>query len=360
MFNFSALSTGLSFNPSDTIWLETEQFEQLRLSSLVDPALNEAEQWQQYLQEIALFGFEQWLQKRASWHVVDRTQCINQTRAVYNLKVDEFKLNLIVKEHVLDEVTEIPREAIEQPDLATHFYVLLEVLEEQQRVLIRGFLRYDRLRDYCNRVSDCLQNGNYHIPLSIFDPEPNHLLFYCDFLEPATMPLSIPSTQHSTIPEAISEAMLIEHFQQTHIQLRQWIQGVFSEGWQAIEDLFSSEDYLAWSARNLSEGVKLGKLLDLGMQLQDHKAVLLVNVAAEADEQELSVLVQLHPTGNTQYLPSQIKLMLFSQAGEKLQEVCSRNQDNYIQLKSFKGQFGIPFRIGVSLGNICLYENFQI
>ncbi len=359
MFIFSALSTGFQLKPSETIWLETEQFEQLRLSSLVDPALNEADQWQQYLQAIALLGFEQWLQKRASSHVVDRTRCINQTRAVYNFRLDEFKLNLIVKEHVLDEVVEIPREAIEQPDLATHFYVLLEVSEEQQQLLIRGFLRYDRLWDYCNRVSDCLQNGNYHIPLSIFDPEPNHLLFYCDFLEPATMPLSIPSMQHSTIPEAISEAILMQHFQQTQIQLGQWLQGVFAEGWQAIEDLFSSEDYLDWSARNIGEGVKRGKLLDLGMQLQDHKAVLLVNVTAEA-EQELSVLVQLHPAGKTRYLPSQITLMLFSQAGEKLQEVCSRNQDNYIQLKSFKGQLGIPFRIGVSLGDICLYENFHL
>ncbi|MBW4550132.1 MAG: DUF1822 family protein [Aphanocapsa sp. GSE-SYN-MK-11-07L] len=358
MFSFSALSTGLKLKPAETIWLETEQFEQLRLSCLVDPALNEAEQWQQYLQAIALCGFEQWLQKRASSHVIDRTQCLNQVGAVYNLKVNEFKLNLIVKEQVLDEIAEIPTAAIEQLDRAAHFYVLLEVSEEQQQVKIRGFLRYDRLRDYCTHLNHGLQNGHYQIPLAVFDPEPNHLLFYCDFLEPAAMPLPASSTVPVAPPETISAPVSIP-FESTQIQLRQWLQGVFAEGWQAIDDLFSPQDRLAWSARNLSQGAKRGKLLDLGMQLQEHKTVLLVNVT-EAAEQELSVLVQLHPAGKTRYLPSQITLTLLSQAGEKLQEVRSRNQDNYIQLKSFKGQFGIPFKIGVSLGDICLYENFEL
>jgi hypothetical protein len=114
-------------------------------------------------------GFEQWLEKRAPSHCLDRTQCINHIGAVYNLKIDEFKLNLIVKEQVLDEVVEIPREALEQPALVAHFYVLLEVCEEQERLMIRGFLRSDRLINYCHRVSDSLQNGYYQIPLSVFD-----------------------------------------------------------------------------------------------------------------------------------------------------------------------------------------------
>ena len=53
-------------------------------------------------------------------------------------------------------------------------------------------------------------------------------------------------------------------------------------------------------------------------------------------------------------------LTLLSQAGKKLQEVGSRTQDNYIQLKSFKGRSGIPFSIVVSLGDTCLCENFEL
>jgi len=253
---------------------------------------------------------------------------------------------------------EIPREAIEQPALVAHFYVLLEVCEEQQLVMIRGFLRSDRLMNYCSRVSDCLQNDYYQIPLSAFDSEPNHLLFYCDFIEPAAMPLPVISTPHSATPDAISETPLTAS-QETPIQLGQWIQGVFAAGWQAIDDLFSPEVHLAWSPRNQREGAKRAKLIDLGMELQGQRVVLLVNVTEEADNQ-LSVLVQLHPAGEERYLPPQIALTLLSQAGKKLQEVGSRTQDNYIQLKSFKGRSGIPFSIVVSLGDIYLCENFEL
>jgi hypothetical protein len=78
---------------------------------------------------------------------------------------------------------------------------------------------------------------------------------------------------------------------------------------------------------NQREGAKRGKLIDLGMELQGQRVVLLVNVTEEADNQ-LSVLVQLHPAGEERYLPPQIALTLLSQAGKKLQEFRSRTQDN--------------------------------
>lgn len=358
MFSFSALPAGLNPRRPEIIYLEPEQLDQALLSSLVNPLLNEADQWQLYLNALALLGFEQWLQKRASSHFIDRTQCINQIGAVYNLKINEFKLNLIVKEHVLDEIAEISKEAVKQPDVAAHFTVLLEVSEEQQRLMIRGFLRYDRLMNYCSQASDNPQNDYYQITLSAFDPEPNHLLLYCDFLEPASIPLPVISTEHSATPDAISETTLTS-FQETRIQLRQWLQGIFAAEWHAIDGLFRPEVHLASSLRNQIEGAKRGKLIDIGMEFQGQRAVLLVNVTEEADK-KLSVLVQLHPTGEERYLLPQLKLTLLSQTGEKLQEVRSRTQDNYIQLKSFKGQSGIHFSIVVSLGDLCLRENFEL
>ena len=358
MFNFSVIPKNLRFRTPETIWLEPEQFEQALFNPLVSPLVNEADQWQLYLNALALLGFEQWLQKRTSKHFIDQTQCINQIGAVYNFKVDQFKLNLIAKEHVLDEVAEIPRAAIEQPDLVAHFYVLLEVSEEQQRVMIRGFLRYDRLMNYCNQISEGLQNDYYYIPLSAFDPEPNHLLFYCDFLEHSSMPLPVISTEHCARPDTTSEITLTAS-QATRISLGSWIQGIFAAGWQAIDDLFRQEVQLSWSLRSQREGAKRGKLVDLGIELQGQRAVLVVNVTEEADKQ-LSVLVQLHPAGEARYLPPQIALTLLSQADKKLQEVHARTQDNYIQLKSFKGRSGVPFSIVVILGDIYLRENFEL
>lgn len=365
MFRFLVSSAGSRHRQPEIVWLEPEQLEQV----LIDPSLTssahslaeEADQWQLYLNILALTGFEQWLQKRTSTHLIDRTKCINQAGALYNVKVAQFKLSLIAREHVLDEVVEIPRVAIEQSDLAAHFYVLIEVSEEQQRVIIRGFVRYDRLLHYCNRINEGRQNGYCPIPLSAFDPEPNHLLFYCDFLEPALILLPMTAAEPVATPEVLSETTLRTGMvvQETPIRLGQWVRGIFTSGWQAIADLVRPEVSLAWSPRNQGEGAKRGKLIDLGIELQGQKTVLLVSVTEEADK-KLSVLVQLHPVAEERHLPPQIALTLFSQTGEKLQEVCSRTYDNYIQLKPFKGRSGVLFSIAVSLGNICIRENFEL
>ena len=252
----------------------------------------------------------------------------------------------------------MPKEAVIKPELAAHFYVLLEVSEEQQTVIIRGFLRHDKLTNYCSQSGSSLHNDYYQIPLSIFDLEINHLLFYCDFLEPPAIPLPTVSQEYSSMQNLMPE-MSSTTSQEIPIQLGQWIEGIFTTGWQGINDLFNPQAVLALGLRNQGEGAKRGKLIDLGMDFQGQKILLLVNVTEGADN-KLSVLVQLHPGGEEKYLPHQITLTLLSQTGKKLQEVRSRIQDNYIQLKSFKGRSGIAFRIAISLGNICIYENFQL
>jgi Protein of unknown function (DUF1822) len=357
MINASVYPTRLNLMQSETIWLEAEHLKQAR--TLTRPFVRETEQWQMYLNAIALLGFEHWLHKCAAALSIDRTQCLNEVGAIYRLTANGFKLNLIAKEHVLDEITEIPQAAIAQPERSAHYYVLLEVSEEQARVIIRGFLRYDRLIHHLNQTHQTdAQNDYYRIPLSVFDPDPNHLLFDCEFLDPAAIPLPALSVQHGVT----AEVSLATVFQETRIKLGDLLQGIFAEGWQAlnaVNHLINPDAQLALSPRNQKNAKKCGKLIDLGMQLQGHSAILLLNITEEAEE-NLSVLVQLHPASQEPYLPPAMTLKLLSGTGEKLQEVRARSQDNYIQLRSFKGKSGIPFQIMVSLGDICLSENFEL
>lgn len=343
----SIFTTTLTLMHSETIWLESEQIEQA--ISAVDSSASEAHQWQIYLNTLAAIGLERWLQQSSSNRSIDRTQCISEIGAIYNFKVNGFKLTLLVKEHVLDEVAEIPTAAIELP---AHFYILLEINEEQQTAIVRGLLRSDRLIDYLDRVNRrCLRDGYYHIPLSVFDPEPNHLLFYFDFLSPAS--ITLPTI--ATAPEA----RLMAGLRTNRIELGQWLQGVFERGWQSIDDLVSPQSYLALTPRTPGKGAKRGKLIDLGVELPGQSAVLLVNITEETEE-KLAVVVQLHPAGTVRYLPPNIALTLLSISGEKLQEVHSRSQDNYIQLKSFKGRSGTNFRIAIELGGFSLCEHFEL
>jgi hypothetical protein len=51
---------------------------------------------------------------------------------------------------------------------------------------------------------------------------------------------------------------------------------------------------------------------------------------------------------------------LLSEAGDILQDVQSRSQDNYIQLKRFRGNPGECFNIQVTFGDASMIETFAI
>lgn len=350
MLNSQVNSTDIRLLLSEVIWLELEDFDHaIDNSKLVN---SEAQQWQTYLNTLAMIGCEKWLSTRIPPQKVV-TQEMNVLEEIYNLEVGEFKICPIAIEHVLDEVINIPRTVIEKSELAVHFYVVVEVLEEEEQVIIRGFLRYDELMNYCSQLNLELRDGFYQVPLSLFDDELNHLLFYYYFSEPLAIPLPVVSDQSSGLS-------LQRSLDNTRTKLSQWLEGVFEQGWQTIDTLINPEANLALSTRITHRGAKKAKLIDLGVQLGYQTVALLVNITEESDE-KFGVLIQVHPTGGERYLPPSLKLTLLSKAGKTLQEVTSRSQDNYIQLKFFKGESGKRFSVELSLGeNIKVKEDFEL
>lgn len=139
----------------------------------------------------------------------------------------------------------------------------------------------------------------------------------------------------------------------TAANLSKWFEGVFEAGWQAERAISLV------GVRNLNpapKAVRRVKLLDLGMELGE-RAVALAIVLTKNKDEKVSVLVRARPTAEI-YLPANLKLALLAESGETLQQVSARSQDNFIQLKSFKGQTGDRFRIEVSLDCIKVAEDF--
>ena len=348
MTNFHIDSTDLRLLLPEVIWLEIEDF--CEAKEMSGQAMSEEQQWQKYLNSLALLGFKKWLNERIPDQEIHRDSNIIETLS--DLKIGEFKVCLIATDNLLDEVAIIPKNAILSPNLAAHFYVIVEVSEEQEQVIIKGFLRYDQLMDYCTQVNPRPLQECYQIPLSLFDTEPNHLLFYSQFLTLSSIPLP------STVVETKANVQLLGYMKETTTKLSQWLEGFFEEGWQAL-DTFITEDNFALGTRNTEDGVRRAKLIDLGMQLGNQTFALLVNLT-EVAENKRSLLIQLHPTSGERFLPPNIKLTLLSKARKTLQEVQSRSKDNYIQLKPFKGEQGKRFRIEVSLEDILLGEDFEL
>lgn len=338
--------SNMTFLIPQVIWLETEDFDQAK--AIVNNTIPEAQQWQAYLNALGVLSLEKWLNQR----ILDKTINRNLSRIenVGILNIGGFKIGAIATEHVLDEVVNIPQVAIDNAELASHFYVLLEVSEEEEIVTLRGLMRYDQLVDYRNSYNlQPASNDCYQLPLELLDWELNHLLFYTRYLEPAA--IALPVTAQTTVQE------IREYLQETTTKLSQWLQGMFDDTWQTL-DLMLNADAMALNIRNIEAGAKRGKFIDLGMQFGNKAVALLVSITEEAEK--LCVMVQLHPTGGDRFLPANISLTLLSKAGKSLQVVESRNQDNYIQLKPFRGEVGKKFSIQVSLENAIICEDFEL
>jgi hypothetical protein len=333
----------------ETLWLEPEHFEQARqMSHSLD---YEPQQWQDYIGALALLAFKAWLGERLSNHSVQ--QITKEVKNIFYLSVDEFKLGLIATEHVLNEVVYVPRCAVEPPDLSAHFYVLLEVLEEQEQVIVRGFMPHEELMAQANSIAALSSNDFYKLPLAAFDMELNHLIAYLQYLEPNAVSLQAVSAQ-------LVEAPSSRNFNAFRTRLSQWLQGVLDEGWQTIDALMNLESNLAWNIRSkLPSSVKGGKLINFGVQFGNQTVAMLVTVTPEI-EGKIGIHVQVLPTGEAQILPPQLKLTLLSSKDKVLQEVQSRDHDNLIQLKPFKGKPGTNFSIEVSLHDNKVREAFEL
>jgi Protein of unknown function (DUF1822) len=362
MTYFPATSTNLRLLLPETTFLEPHHVAQAQsLSNPPNPlSLNlpspdsekslipaELYQWQTYIQALALLGFTQWLSER-----LIGISCHPEQASIWHshvmLQLGEFKLCLIAAEHVLDEIVNVPEMAIALT--AAHFYVFVEVVEEQAEVMMRGLIRHDHLTQALDSLAPAT---SYDLPLALFDPEPNHLLSYCQFSLPVALPVSstVPSVVSNMVPSAIPSS--------SPSRLGQWLQGVFTEGWQAIGALLDPDLELAFSTRNPELGAAGGKLIDLEMQIGHQTLALIVNITQES-ESKFGVLVQLHPTGGERYLPATLSLKLLSKAGKVLQEVQARSQDNYIQLRPFKGEQSKCFSLEVCFKAVRLREDFVL
>jgi hypothetical protein len=150
------------------------------------------------------------------------------------------------------------------------------------------------------------------------------------------------------------------------IHLTDWLQQTFDNGWQSLESLLASHQELSFARGNsynsqVSRGgdsAKGAKLLDLGLTLGSQSVMLLVAIAPD-ETRGFSILVQLHPSRGM-HLPPQIKLILQSESGMTLQDIQSRNQDDYIQMRQFWGKVGETFSVQVSLDAVSLTEHFTL
>ena len=251
--NLAALELEFEALPVEAIALEPANIDRaIQISSLIP---HETQQWQTYLNALALFGFEQWLSLRASDIVLESTnstvlqpQYASVIQAVCNLRAGAFKLCLIATGSLSDDEVIIPQAAIDLPEFAAHFYVLIEIQEEFEQVKIRGFMRRDRLNYQCNSCNlQPDEDWTYSVPLDWFDSDPDRLLLYLRCLDPAAILLpEIPRDRQATLSnmQAELETLLPRLQHECLWQVLNWQQGTV---------VLTNEELLDWVKRLQTE-----------------------------------------------------------------------------------------------------------
>jgi hypothetical protein len=211
---------------------------------------NLSRQWQTYINSLALFAFEAWLKERADALTIKREKCTvlqpalaNAIAVVANVQVGEFKICLIPTDSFDDLAVNVPQSVIDLPEYIPHFYVLVEVLEEQGMAVISGFLSYKEFVK--NQTKANLQpesDWSYQLPLNWFDADANTLLLYLHCLKPEAINLpAIP--QHRAQNLAIMQTKLTALLPQLKSPERELWEVLT---WEQATTVLTNPDLLSW------------------------------------------------------------------------------------------------------------------
>ncbi|MBF2020048.1 MAG: DUF1822 family protein [Hydrococcus sp. C42_A2020_068] len=304
----------------ETIFLEPDKIDRaIQLSSQI---ANEVRQWQTYLNALALFGFEQWLSERAAELRVNSENCTvlqpqyaNAIAAVCHLEVGEFKLCLLATGTLIDEAIAFPRAVIDLPEYAAHFYVLVEVREEQEQATIKSFIRHDQLVDRLQSANlQAEPDWTCELPLAWFDRDRDRLLLYLRCLEPTAIPLpAIPTNRLASLSGIQAELEpLIPQLQSPNRPLWQVLT------WEQGAALLSSPDLLDWLYHLQTEAQPTSQLSQILQNLTQQVVNVGLWLGGELDEfaQNLSWMLLPPPALATASLRSLRDTVIESPAEE--------------------------------------------
>ncbi|NET44729.1 DUF1822 family protein [Okeania sp. SIO2B3] len=398
----------------ETIDLEPEDFQEATLLS--DRFNNEAQQWQAYVNILGLLALKKWLSDR---HLTLDNPIeslpphqIISSEPICPLQVNGFTVCLLTNENIVNEGIEIPEKMIYSPDFAAHFYVLIQVLVEEEEAILIGFIRHDQFK---NRSLQKNEIGNYQLSLTQLNYDSSHLILNLKYLSPAAIKLP-----KNTLAES-----------KTWEKLTSWLEGILTEAWQPVEELLGNRKPTIQMAFSLDQTTKklspkvvqnflqqfqitqrprekiqadlsqfelsdtevnkalvqilqttedeetrwqiaellweidpshpaagVRRAIDLGMQLAGVPVALMIAILPKPN-QRFAVLSRVYPLQDQRFLPANLKLIGLDEMGQSLFEIRARERDDYIQFK-FTADPGDRFSLQVNLNSATVTKHFMI
>ncbi|HEY9667435.1 MAG TPA: DUF1822 family protein [Coleofasciculaceae cyanobacterium] len=395
----------------EQLWLELSDIELEYAWQLAtaQPYSNNAARWRAFLNHLCLNTFLAWLKEDSDWQgtpdIWPHPAALSSFWEVVNgtgLTLGETRLVLVPSDKSNLQEFQVPQEWVDIPSWAAQYYLAVQLNLEESWLRVWGYATHEQIRKearydwmertYCLEREELIENLNVMWvaqrlcspkkidvqPIPALLPEQTEkLLEQLSQWTPYSPRLDVSFEQWAALlasPESRQclYRQRLENLPENTVacspslvnNLSQWFHNSFDAGWQSLDTLLTRQPRtLAVQFRTdaaLNEvRVKGAKLIDLGMQLQGQRVMLLVGLTSEIDD-KVSIRVQLHPANGEMYLPANLRLILVSQTGKMLQEVTSRSHDHYIQLKRFKTPSGKSFSIQVVLNDVSIKEEFAI
>ncbi|BAZ17531.1 hypothetical protein NIES4071_94110 [Calothrix sp. NIES-4071] len=357
-----------------------------------------AARWRAFLNYLSLNIFVNWLKDSSEFSDIT-TPGLDDLATFWevvngcNVTVNNTKLVIIPKDKSNPSEFEVEAEWVNIPDWAGQYYLAVQLDLEQSWLRVWGYTTHQQI---INHASFNQLTRTYCLENSFLIEDLNIMWVARQYCQPQLQfqPLSTTSTErtqqlltllsHPNIysPRLYSDFEEWNAFIASNVWRRElyqkranvsnpshnftnlslWLKDTFEAGWQHVDALLNLQQRtLAAQFRHdtalTTARTQGAKLIDLGMQLGNQAVVLLIGLSPGIDD-KVNIRVQLYPTSGELYLPTGIKLSLLLPSGATVQEVVSRNHDNYIQLKRFKFPFGKSFSVQLLLNGVIIKEDF--
>ncbi|MBW4604379.1 MAG: DUF1822 family protein [Calothrix sp. FI2-JRJ7] len=362
----------------------------------------DAARWRAFLNYLSLNTFSNWLKDDPEFSNVVKIPSLDDLATYWEvvngcaITVDNTKLLLMPSDKSNPLEFEVPAEWVNIPDWAGEYYLHVQLNLEQSWLRVWGYTTHEQLtkyatfnqmtRTYClereSLIEDlnvmwvareyCQQQFHFKPLLTTSNAQATELVnilsqsnihsprLYGNFDEWSAL-IASNTLRQELYKSKVSKVS--NTIQPKFTNLTLWLEDIFESGWQHIDTLLNLQQRtLAAQFRQdaaLTHRIQGAKLIDLGMQLGNKAVVLLIGLSPEIDD-KVNIRVQLYPTSGEYYLPASIKLSLLLPSGAVVQEVVSRNHDNYIQLKRFKFPLGKSFSIQLVLQDVIIKEDFML
>jgi len=187
-------------------------------SGHLSQSINQPEQrWQVYLCGLGVLGFQQWLQERGfnpnQININQSSVCqpayANLIAAACNIQVGHFRVCLITASKFTNQHS-FPFAVFDIPKLTAHFYILMQVDEEQNQVAVSGFINYEQYLHYQTTSNlEIESDWTYTLPESLFNQDINTLLLNLRCLDADAIQLPTKLTTSQTEKLALQQKLEI-------------------------------------------------------------------------------------------------------------------------------------------------------